>query len=94
MITEYYKVKDGDFRWIKRNNKGYIILKSTEGYKNKQDCENSATRDLSKDSWEFYEDTPESWRWITKSSDGKIVAASLTSHNSKIECVIDAEQFK
>lgn len=41
---EFYEDADGDWRWRRTASNGKIVGASTEGYKNKADCEANAVR--------------------------------------------------
>jgi uncharacterized protein YegP (UPF0339 family) len=41
---EFYKDKAGEWRWHRTASNGKIVGASTEGYKNKSDCEENARR--------------------------------------------------
>lgn len=42
--TEIYKDAKGEWRWRKVSTNGKIVGASTEGYKNKKDCEDNLKR--------------------------------------------------
>ncbi|MDR2439949.1 MAG: DUF1508 domain-containing protein [Planctomycetaceae bacterium] len=46
---EFYQDKAGEWRWRRIASNGKIVGASTEGYKNKSDCEKNARRNGWKD---------------------------------------------
>ena len=80
---DIYKDKRGEFRWRRTASNGEIVGASSEGYKARKDAEANATRDTSKDKWEFYKDKAGKSRWRAFSlANGKQVGKSTEAFSS------------
>jgi uncharacterized protein len=80
---EIYKDKSGGFRWRRTAGNGEIVGAASESYKSKKDCEANATRDTSKDKWEFYKDKAGKSRWrCFSTANGKQVGKGTEAFSS------------
>ena len=89
--VEYYQDKKGEWRWRRYASNGQITGASSEGYRDKSDCQKNANRDGSKDKWEFYTDKRGEHRWRSIASNGRQVGRSSEGYKAKRDCQHNAK---
>lgn len=89
---EIYQDERGEWRWRRIASNGRIVGASSQGYRNRADCEANAKRDEASDTWEFYLDERGEWRWRRTASNGRIVGASSQGYANKADCVANARR--
>lgn len=90
---DFYVDEAGEWRWRRFAANGEQVGASTEGYKNRADCEANAKREAANDVWTFDKDARGEWRWTRKARNGKIVGASSEGYKNKADCVENAKKF-
>lgn len=102
-MSDLWSIKpgnDGDWRWTRMASNGHVVGKSTEGYRNKDDCEANAVRNglapgpthVHEDKWTVYKDAAGEWRWTRKAINGKIVGAAHEGYKNSSDCVANARR--
>lgn len=89
-----YQDQLNEWRWRRSATNGEIIGDSSEGYKNRSDCEGNANRHGYGgcsaigyyDTWEFWADTNGKHRWKRHASNGVQVGASSQGYSTKSYC--------
>jgi uncharacterized protein YegP (UPF0339 family) len=84
--VEYYQDKKGEWRWRRKASNGQVVGASSEGYKDKGDCQKNANRDGAKDKWEFYTDKRGEHRWRATASNGRQVGRSSEGYKARKDC--------
>jgi uncharacterized protein YegP (UPF0339 family) len=83
---EYYQDKKDEWRWRRKAVNGQVVGASSEGYKDKSDCQKNANRDGAKDKWEFYTDKAGEHRWRAVASNGRQVGRSSEGYKARKDC--------
>lgn len=95
MTFETYADAKSEFRWRLKDGDGAIIATSGQGYVAKADCNKMVDNfksDISKYTFEVYEDNAKKFRFRMKASNGNVVGSSNSGYDKKpdAEKVIDA----
>lgn len=95
MTFEIYPDAKMEFRWRLLDSDGKNIATSGQGYKAKADCTKMVDNfkaDISKYTFEVYEDNAKKFRFRMKASNGNVVGAANSAHDKKADAekVVDA----
>jgi uncharacterized protein YegP (UPF0339 family) len=85
---EIYTDKADDFRWRLKDEDAKTVATSGQGYGKKADCKkmcDNFVADISKYTFEVYEDKGGGFRWRINAKNGQTVGASSGSYKTKTE---------
>jgi uncharacterized protein YegP (UPF0339 family) len=95
MTFETYTDAKHEYRWRLKDGDGDIIATSGQGYAAKADCTkmvDNLVKDVSKYTFDVYEDNAKKFRFRIKASNGQVVGSSNTGYDKKADAekVVDA----
>ncbi len=88
MSFEVYQDAKDEFRWRLKDGEGAIVATSGQGYGKKADCTKMVgnfQEDISKYTFDVYEDNKKEQRFRLKAKNGNVVGASNGSFKTKAE---------
>lgn len=88
MSFEVYQDAKDEFRWRLKDGEGSIVATSGQGYGKKADCTKMVgnfQEDISKYTFEVYEDNKKDQRFRLKAKNGNVVGSSNGSYKTKAE---------
>lgn len=97
MAFEIYPDAKGEFRWRLLDGEGANVANSGQGYSKKADAKKMVENfkdDISKYTFEVYEDNKKQQRFRLKAKNGNTVGASTGSYKSKDEAEKAVEEIK
>ncbi len=97
MAFEIYADAKGEYRWRLLDGEGTNVANSGQGYGKKADCKTMVENfkdDISKYTFEVYEDNKKETRFRLKAKNGNTVGASTGSYKTKAEAETAVEAIK
>lgn len=97
MAFEIYPDAKGEFRWRLLDGEGTNVANSGQGYGKKADCKKMVENfkdDISKYTFELYEDNKKEQRFRLKAKNGNTVGASTGSYKTKADAEKTVEAIK
>ena len=97
MAFEIYADAKGEFRWRLLDGEGTNVANSGQGYGKKADCKKMVENfkdDISKYTFEVYEDNKKEQRFRLKAKNGNTVGSSNSSYKTKEEAENAVEAIK